>query len=104
MDMRLVACLLVGICVAILCALLRGQDVPDPWAELRQRLDVLERENRELKTVVAERLSGTDSATVRPNLIDPTSFEASGASDTRVRSIVEDYLAERGVQLATAES
>jgi phosphate-selective porin OprO and OprP len=104
MDMRLVVCLLVGISLAILPALLRGQDAPDPLAELRQRLDNLERENRELKSVVAERLSGTDSPTVRPHLIDPISFEASGASDARVRSVVEDYLAERGVQLATAES
>ena len=85
-------------------ASLRSQQAPDPLAELRQRLDGLEHENRELRTFVAERLSRTDSATVSPNLVSPASPQAGGVSDARVRSIVEDYFAERGVQLATAES
>src|SRR5262245_56129423 len=59
----------------------RSADSANPLDELRWRLDALERENWDLRRSVERTRLGTLE------------------SDGRVRSIVEDYLAERGGQL-----
>jgi phosphate-selective porin OprO and OprP len=63
-----------------------GALLADPLAELRQRLAALERENQDLRRTI-ERQS-----------LPPA------ASEGHVRSIIEEYLNERNVQLASTET
>src|SRR5262245_24935568 len=81
---------------------LRSQDVVDPLAELRQRLDALERENCELKSLVTNRLRPGAAASA-PNA-SPPSPPMMMASDGQIRSIVEEYLAQRSIEQANFES
>src|SRR5262245_54238231 len=100
--MRRAVVLLVVSHFAISPAALWSQDLADPLAELRQRLDALERENRELRGLVTRQLSNpapTSSYQIAP----PAEF-AIGANEDRIRTIVEEYLSARGVQAANFES
>ncbi len=78
--------LILGAWLAAAPAVLSAADVADPLAELWLRLDALERENQLLRRSIEQ----------QP--LDAMMHEG------RVRSIVEEHLAERGVQFAAAES
>jgi phosphate-selective porin OprO and OprP len=80
---------LIVVMVLVLPRAVCGQGQADPLAELRQRLDILERENAYLKGIAWQ---------------PPFAEAAFTSSDDRVRSVVEEYLAQRGVQPASMES
>jgi phosphate-selective porin OprO/OprP len=101
---RTIALLVFALQLVLAPAAIWGQDYASAFAELRSRLDVLERENDALKAAVLNRLPVTEQAASAAYyggiVVDP----GASASDNHVRSIVEQYLAERGVEQASLET
>ena len=103
--MRLLVPLLVVLAVASLCTSTRAQQPADPLADLRSRIEALERENQQLQQSLIERLPPA-SADVEPTgsgyvNIEPQFGQA--ADETRVRGIIERYLQERTPEMVSAE-
>jgi phosphate-selective porin OprO/OprP len=92
--------------LAALCwqTLGRAQDVTGDLADLRSRIEALERENGELKTVVGQRLPPLEVDASDSRYTSLPSPPSVGADELRVRSIVEQYLEERGTQMTAAEA
>ncbi len=70
-------------------------------ADLSRRMDALERENRDLRSALIQQPHALAIS------VDPLGHNHSGdhtGDESRIRSIVEDCLADRGLQLASAES
>jgi len=82
---------------------LSAQDVSGSIAELRARLDALEQKNRTLESVLANQNAGAGTATNAAYYGALTETDLR-MNDDRVRSIIEDYLNERGVALANLET
>jgi phosphate-selective porin OprO/OprP len=87
----------------------RGQDVAAELANLKSRIESLERENQDLKTAVGQRLPPLEVDASDPRYtstvpLTSTAPQSTYSSDElRVQSIVEKYLAEHGTQMtATA--
>src|SRR5262245_1038065 len=76
-----------------------GQGPPDELAELRLRLDRMERENAELKATVERRLPYSSAGQSYYTEVLPPAGETD-----RVRSIVDEYLSERSVPAPVATS
>lgn len=72
-------------------------------AELRSRLDRLERENDALRAAIGDRPLAAVPALAGASYISPSQRSVAGIEESRVRSIVEECLAERGVQPANFE-
>jgi len=99
----IITLLVVGLLVPSPAALL-AQDSAAAIAELRARMAALERENSNLKAAVMNRPSSSEtlgaSAYYTGVVVDP----AGDAGENQVRSIVEQYLSERGVEQASLET
>jgi phosphate-selective porin OprO/OprP len=81
--------------LAALCwqSVSRGQDVAGDLANLRSRIEAVERENAELRNVIGQRLPPLEVDASDPRYTSsPASY---GADELRVRTIVEQYLDER---------
>src|SRR5207302_9285308 len=96
-----------GLFIAVLSmgfwpAAARAQSPADPFMEVLGRLDALERENRELRALVTQRSDKTAFRSAS-HVADPA-YTAIGADETYVRSIIEDYLAERNAATKSLEN
>lgn len=91
---------LLSTCLTLAPAALLGQPPSDDLAELRLRLDRLERENAELKATVERRLPTASDAVSQSYY--PGALPAADAE--QVRSFVEDYLTERGLATSFASA
>lgn len=78
---------------ALAPAIGRSQSPADDLADLRGRIENLERENRHLQESLVQRLPGADET------VDPA-----GAGDTHLPSMVDHYLAERTGQMVSTSA
>ena len=86
--------------IALASVPVRAQDAASSIAELRARLDALEQKNRALESVLASRTSSISASSYYGTFND-TSI---GMNDDRIRSVVEGYLNERSVELASLDT
>jgi phosphate-selective porin OprO/OprP len=104
--MRHIVLALAALVFAGLTCLAQAQQPGGEMAELRWRIDALERENRQLQQTVAERLPPAGAVVEPAGAEFPQAAAPWGASadDARVRSIVEEYLQERTPQLVSTDA
>jgi len=105
LPMRLLPCVAAATLLAVVTSMALGQQPAGELAELRLRMDALERENQELRQTLFERLPPS-GAVVEPSGSAYTSTMPQVGLDeeTRVRSIVEQYLQERTPQMVSTDS
>lgn len=100
--MRSFLVLLFAIGTVLLPARTHGQDDVDAVAELRSRVELLEQKNLELKAAIIGRRPG--DKTHENDVVFSRFVRATAAIDENsVRSVVEEYLAQRSVQVANLE-
>jgi phosphate-selective porin OprO/OprP len=92
--------------LAGLSAAVWAQPPAGELADLRSRIEALERENQRLSQTFVERLppAGTTVEPAGSGYVSSTPQFGFGSDDERVRSIVEQYLQERTPQMVSAES
>src|SRR5262245_60290772 len=103
--MRLLPALFATIILAYLTGVVQAQQPANELADLRSRIEALERENQQLQQTLVERLPSA-GAVVEPSgagYVNITPQFGSANDDARVRSIVEQYLQERAPQMVAAE-
>lgn len=103
--MRLLPCVAATTLLAVLTPMALGQQPAGELAELRSRMDALERENQELRQTVFERLPPA-GVVVEPSgpAYNSAMPQVGLDEETRVRSIVEQYLQERTPQMVSTDS
>jgi len=97
---------LVAAVVAFIAPAVLGQQPGGELAELRARMDALERDNQRLQQALSERLP-PEGSVVEPaggQFVHVSPQYAAPADDVRVRSVVEEYLQQRTPQLVSTEA